>query len=153
MVKEKIEILKSYFKTRILRYFSSVRGTVLLIVIPVVFIVPFYFLTVVKEIVIDKRSGMGTAYEERFAAVRNDLPANKPFNYISDQRFNPDDGGSDWFYARYALIPARLVEGLEPPHDLLVVEYLNTPGIPRFRGYKLLKNYDNGVMLFKRSAD
>ena len=153
MVKEKIEILKSYFETRILRYFPSVRGAVLLIIIPAVFIVPIYFLEVVKEIVIDKRFGVGPTYEERFAAVRNDLPANKPFNYISDQRFLPDDDGTDWFYARYATIPARLVEGLEPPHDLLVVSYLDTPGIPRFKGYKLLKNYNNGVLLFKRSIE
>ena len=149
MDKERIETLISYFKTLLLRYFPSVRWAVLLIVIPAVFIVPIYSLTVVKEIVIDKRSGPGIAYEERFATVRNDLPANMPFNYISDVK----DSGQDWFYARYALIPARLVEGLEPPHDLLVVEYLNTPGIPRFKGYKLLKNYDNGVMLFKRRAD
>jgi hypothetical protein len=149
MDKERIKTLISCFKTLLLRYFPSVRWAVLLIVIPAVFIVPIYSLTVVKEIVIDKRSDPGIAYEERFATVRNDLPANKPFNYISDVK----DSGQDWFYVRYALIPARLVEGLEPPHDLLVVEYLNTPGIPRFKGYKLLKNYDNGVMLYKRRAD
>ena len=149
MHKARIEALISYLKTLLLRYFPSVRWAVLLIVIPAVIIVPIYFLTVVKEILIDKRSGPGIAYEERFATVRNDLPANKPFNYISDAK----DRGQDWFYVRYALIPARLVEGLEPPHDLLVVEYLNTPGIPRFKGYKLLKNYDNGVMLFRRRAD
>jgi hypothetical protein len=46
-----------------------------------------------------------------------------------------------------------LVWGLEPPHDLLVVQNLNKPGIPNFKGYKLLKNYGNGVLLFKRSAN
>ena len=49
------------------------------------------------------------------------------------------------------MIPARLVQGLEPLHDLLVVVHLNTSGVPRFKGYKLLKNYGNGVMLFERS--
>jgi hypothetical protein len=45
-----------------------VRGAVLLIVVPAFFIVPVYFLTVVKEIVVDKRFSPGIYYEERFAA-------------------------------------------------------------------------------------
>ena len=149
MVKEKIEIFKAYFKARINRYFPSVRGAVLLIVVPAFLITTVYSLTVIKETIIDKRFGPGIYYEERFAAVRQDLPAHAPFNFVSDQ---PTDG-VDFFYVRYALIPARLVEGLKPSHDLLVVQYLNTPGIPSFKGYKLLKNYGNGVMLFKRSAE
>jgi hypothetical protein len=148
MFKEKIEFFKSYCKARISRYFPSVRGAVLLIVIPAFFIVPVYFLTVVKEIIVDKRFGPGIYYEERFAAVRQDLPAHAPFNFVSDH--HPDY--LDFFYARYALVPARLVWGLNPSHDLLVVHYINTPGIPNFEGYQLLKNYGNGIMLFKRSA-
>jgi hypothetical protein len=148
MVKEKIEIFKSYYRTRINRYFPSVRGAVLLIVIPASFIVTLYFLTVIKEIIIDKRFGPGIFYEERFAAVRQDLPAHAPFNFVSDHHVPH----LAFFYVRYALIPARLVRGLKPSYDLLVVLYLNTPGIPNFKGYKLLKNYGNGIMLFERSA-
>ncbi len=148
MVKEKIEIFKAYYQARINRYFPSVRGAVLLIVVPAFFIVTFYFLTVVKEIIIEKKIGPGAHYEERFAAVRQDLPAHAPFNYVSD---HPDQS-VDFLYARYALVPARLVRGLKPSHNLLVVQCLNTPEIPSFKGYKLLKNYGNGVMLFKRSA-
>jgi hypothetical protein len=148
MVKEKIKIFKSYYRARINRYFPSVRGAVLLIVVPALFIVPIYFLSVVKEIIVDKRFGPGIYYEERFAAVRQDLPAHAPFNFVSD--LHPDY--LDFFYARYALVPARLVWGLNPSHDLLVVHYLNTPGVPNFKGYKLLKNYGNGIMLFKRGA-
>ena len=149
MAKEKIEIVKSYFRARINRYFLSVRWAVLLIVIPALIIVPVYFLSVVKEIIIDRRLDPGIAYEERFAAVRQDLPAHAPFNFVSDNY--PDHLA--FFYARYALVPARLVWGLEPPHDLLVVQNLNTPGIPNIKGYKLLKNYGNGIMLYKRSAN
>ena len=147
MVTEKIEIFKSDYKARINRYFPAVRGAVLLIVVPAFFIVPYYFLTVVKEVIVDKKRDPGVSYEERFAAVRQDLPAHAPFNYVSDYNDH-----IDFFYVRYALIPARLVQGMEPSHDLLVVQYLNTPGIPSFKGYELLKNYGNGVMLFKRSA-
>lgn len=149
MVKEKIEIVKSHFGARINRYFPSMRGAVLLIVVPAMVIVPVYFLSVVKEIIIDKGLDPGISYEERYAAVRQDLPAHAPFNFVSDNY--PDHLA--FFYTRYALIPARLVWGLEPPYDLLVVQHLNKPGIPNFKGYKLLKNYGNGVLLFKRSAN
>ena len=150
MVKEKIEIFKSYYKNRINRYFPSVRGAVLLIVVPAFFIVPVVFLKIAKEIVIDKKRDIGVYYEERFAAVSQDLPAHAPFNYVSD--FNDSDNSKDFFFARYALVPARMVRGLKPSHDLLVVHYLNTKGIPSFKGYKLFKNYGNGIMLFQRNV-
>jgi len=149
MVKAKIEIFKSYCKARLNRYCPSVRGAVLLIVIPAFFIVPVYFLTVVKEIIVDKRFSPGAYYEKRFAAVRPDLPAHAEVNFVSDQQHTEN---GDFLYVRYALVPARLVKGLKPAHDLLVVQYLNTPGVPSFKGYQLSKNYGNGVMLFKRSA-
>lgn len=150
MVKEKIELLQSYCQAGLSRYFPSVRGAVLLIVVPAFFIVPVYFLTVVKEIVVDKRFGPGIYYEKRFAAVRQDLPPHGLVNFVSDQQ-QIENG--DFLYARYALIPARLVKGLKPAQDLLVVQYLSTPGIPSFDGYHLSKDYGNGVMLFKRSAE
>jgi len=149
MVKGKVEIFKAYCQARISRYFPSVRGAVLLIVIPAFFIVPVYFLTVVKEIIVDKKVGTGTYYEERFAPVRQDLPAHASVNFVSDQQ-QIENG--DFLYVRYALVPARMVKGLKPQHDLLVVQYLNTPGIPSFNGYQLSKDYGNGVMLFRRSA-
>jgi hypothetical protein len=149
MVIEKVEIFQAYCQARMRRYFPSVRGAVLLIAVPALFIVPIYFLTVVKEIVVDKRLSPGIFYEKRFAAVRQDLPAHALVNFVSDQQ-QVENG--DFLYVRYALIPARLVKGLKPAQDLLVVQYLNTPGIPSFNGYRLSKDYGNGVMLFKRSG-
>ena len=131
---EKLVTLKSFFKDRLNRYFPSVRGAVLLIVVPAFCIVTFYFLTIIKEIIIDKRFGSGIFYEEQFAAVRQDLPAHAPFNFVSDHHVPH----LAFFYVRYALIPARLVRGLKPSHDLLVVLYLNTPGIPNFKDYTSL---------------
>ena len=142
----KFDFLKSYCKDLKSRFFPSVRAAVLLIVIPAVVIVPIYFLTVVKEVVVDKRRDAGAAYEERFAEISRDLPPHAPFNYISDYNDH-----TDFFFARYALIPGRMVLGREPAQDLLVVQYLTTPGIPSFQGYKLVRNYGNGVMLFKRN--
>ena len=150
MLNERLQSFKTYCKIKIDRYFPSVRGTVLLIVIPALIIVPVYFLSVVKEIVIDKRFGTGIAYEKRFAPVRKDLPAHAWVNFVSDQQAIEN---GDFLYVRYALVPARLVRGLEPKHDLLVVQYLSTPGVPSFTGYQLSKDYGNGVMLFKRSGN
>ena len=149
MAKDRSKSFKSYCETKINRYFPSVRKAVLLIVIPAIFIVPIYFLTIVKEIVVDKRFGTGIYYEKRFAPVRQDLPAHESVNFVSDQQ---EIENGDFLYVRYALVPARLVRGLEPKQDLLVVQYLNTPGIPSFDGYQLSKDYGNGVMLFKRSG-
>ena len=150
MANEKIQIFYAYCKTTINRCLPSVRGAVLLIAIPALFIVPAYFLTVVKEIVIDKSFGIGIDYEKRFAPVGKDLPAYASVNFVSDQQ---EIENGDFLYVRYALVPARLVRGLAPKHDLLVVQYLNTPGIPSFNGYQLSKDYGNGVMLFKRSGN
>ena len=147
MFKEKFETLKSSFKGRLNRHFPSVRGAVLLVVIPAFIIVTFYFLTVVKEIIIDKKRGLTIFYEEQFAAVKSDLPAHALVNYVSDQT-----DSQDFVYVRYVLVPARMVKGLKPAHDLLVVQYLDTPEIPGFKGYELQKNYGNGVMLFKKSG-
>jgi hypothetical protein len=145
MFKEKLATLKTSFKERLNRYFPSVRGAALLIVIPAFFIVTFYFLTIIKEVIIDKKRGLTIFYEQQFAAVKPELPANKPVNYVSDQT-DPQD----FVYVRYVLVPARMVKGLKPAHDLLVVQYLDTAAIPGFKGYELRKNYGNGVMLFKR---
>jgi hypothetical protein len=148
MLKDKIQSLKSYADEQINVYLGNVRWSVLLIVVPAIFIVPIYFLTIVKEIVIDKRVDVGVSYEKRFAPVRQDLPAHAPFNYVADE-----ENHIDFFFARYALIPARMVWGLTPSHDLLVAHNIRTQDIPSFEGYQLSKDYGNGIMLFKRSAD
>ncbi len=148
MVRKQFNIFKSYCKALKGRFFPSVRAAALLIVIPAVVIVPIYFLTVVKEVVVDRRRDAGAAYEERFAEISRDLPPHTPFNYISDYSDH-----TDFFFARYALIPGRMVLGPEPAQDLLVIQYLTTPGLPSFEGYKLVRNYGDGVMLFKRNDD
>lgn len=113
MAKREVEVFKAYCQSIMKRFFPSVRGAVLLIVIPAFFIVPVYFLTVVKEIIVDKRFGPGVSYEDRFAVVRKDLPAHAPVNFVSDH----PDKSVDYLYVRYALVPARIVRGLKPMHD------------------------------------
>jgi len=143
MLKEKI---KSYLKSRINKFFPGVRWPVLLIVIPALLIGIYNLLDILSEVVIEKRRSEAADYENRFASIQKDLPANTSVNYVTDQ-----ENDSDYIHVRYALIPARMVSGLSPRHEYLVVQYLNSAKIPNFEGYTLQKNYENGVMLFQRS--
>ncbi len=139
--------IKSFFNYRYDKYLPTVRWPVLLIVLPALAIGLYYFFDVLSEVVIEKRRSHTAAYERRFAAIQKDLPANSFVNYVSDQKYAPD-----FIQVRYALIPARLEYGLTTRREFLVVQYLNSSKIPKFNGYKLRKNYGNGVMLFQRNS-
>lgn len=143
MLKSKV---KSYLETIINKYFPAVRWPVLLIVIPALLIGTYTLLHIFSEVAIQKRRSRTAAYEKRFAPVQKDLPAYAYVNYVTDQEF-----GADFILVRYALIPARIVHGLASRHEYLVVHHLDSTNIPRFEGYTLKKNYDNGAMLFRRS--
>lgn len=148
MFREKLKKLKSYADAQLSNYFPSVRGAVLLIVIPAVFIVPIYFFSILSEIVTGKTHRPVLEYENRLAAIKKDLPANAVVNYVSNSTA-PDD----LIDAEYVLIPVRIVKGLKPMHDLLVFQNFDTTEPPEIKGYTLKKDYGNGVMLFKRVSD
>ncbi len=139
--------IKVFFKNQFNRFFPTIRWPVLLIVLPALAIGLYYFFDVLSEVVIEKRRSHTAAYERRFAAIQKDLPANSFVNYVSDQKYAPD-----FIQVRYALIPARLEYGLTTRREFMVVQFLNSSKIPKFNGYKLRKNYGNGVMLFQRNS-
>lgn len=87
-------------------------------------------------------------YEKKYAALKQDLPKHAFVNFVSNQ-----DSARDYFAARYVLIPARLLRGLEPQHNYLVAQLSDPTKLPDFKGYALKKDYGNGVMLFSRSVD
>ena len=145
MFGEKIKKLKSDTDAQLSNYFPAVRGAVLLIVIPAIFIVPIYFVSILAEIVTGKTHRPVLEYEIRLAAIKKDLPVNAVVNYVSNSKA-PDD----LIDAEYVLVPVRLVKGLSPMHDFLVFQNFETTDIPDFEGYTLKKDYGNGVMLFKR---
>ncbi len=87
-------------------------------------------------------------YEKKYAALKQDLPKHAFVNFVSNQ-----DSARDYFAARYVLIPARLLRGLEPQHNYLVAQLSDPTKLPAFKGYALKKDYGNGVMLFSRSVD
>ena len=141
-----IKKFRSYLKNKIYPYFASVRWAVLLIVIPAIFIGSYNFFDIFSEVIIEKRRSLGAEYENRLAPLKKDLPAHAYVNYVTDQTIGPD-----YVRVRYALIPARIINGRKPAHDYLVAQYLNGSKIPKFEGYTLKKNYGNGAMLFKRN--
>ena len=141
-------MIKLYLKNKLNRYFSSVRGGVWLIVLPAIFIIIFYFFSSFNEIVIKKERSKMIDYEKKYAALKQDLPKHAFVNFVSNQ-----DSSRDYFAARYVLIPARLLRGLEPQHNYLVAQLSDPTKLPDFKGYTLKKDYGNGVMLFSRSVD
>lgn len=148
MMKKKLKINEFYLKEKLTKFLSSVRWTVYLIIFPAIFIVNIYFLSILTEFAIGESLSPTIGYERRLAPLRKDLPTHGYVNYISDQK---DD--DDYIIARYALIPARVIKGLKPKTDYLVVQYLETDKIPSFDGYTLFRNYGNGVMLYKGDID
>lgn len=137
---------KSFIKNLYDRYFPTIRWQALLILLPALVIGLYNFLDVFSEVVFEKRRSPTAVYASRFAPIQKDLPANAAVNYATDQKWAPD-----FILARYAVIPARLKYGLKPRFEFLVAHYPGPGKIPEFDGYKLKKNYQNGVMLFQRS--
>jgi hypothetical protein len=145
MFKKKLKKLKSDLDVQLSKYFPSVRGAVLLIVIPALLIVPIYFISVLIENVTRKNDRPILEYEARLAVIKKDLPLNAGVNYVSNSK-----APYDFIYADYVLVTARLVEGRKPMQDLLIFQDFDTNAMPNFKGYTLKKNYGNGVMLFNR---
>jgi len=146
MISNKLNKIKAWADAQLSKYFPTVRGAVLLIVIPAFFIVIIYFISIVTEIIKDKEYRSVVDYEARLAAIKQDLPPNAVVNYVSNSKA-PDD----LINAAYVLIPVRMVEGLKPMHDLMVFQNFNSTKLPEFEGYTLKRNYGNGVVLFKRN--
>lgn len=144
MLKKAKLLLENY----LIRYFPSVRRIVLLIVLPAFFIIIFQLFYSFIQIVILKDNDRMVDYEIWFAPLKKDLPTNSFVNYVSYQ-----DYSGDYFSARYVLIPIRLVRGLKPQFDYLVVHFPEPNNIPKFEGYILKKTYGKGIMLFMRSTD
>ena len=103
MFGEKLKKLKSYADAQLSNYFPAVRGAVLLIVIPAIFIVPIYFFSILTEIVTGKTHRPVREYEIRLAAIKKDLPVNAVVNYVSNSKA-PDD----LIDAEYVLVPVRI---------------------------------------------
>jgi hypothetical protein len=123
-----------------------VRGAVLLIVIPALFIVPIYFFSILIENITGKVQRPILEYEARLASIKKDLPLNSVVNYVSNSK-----APYDIINTEYVLVPVRIIEGLKPMQDLLLFQNFDPAARPEFKGYTLKKNYGNGVLLFQRN--
>ena len=141
-------MFKLYLENICDRYFPSVRASVLLIVLPAFIIIIIQFFSSFIEIVIAKEHSRIVDYEKRFAPLKKDLPKHTFVNYFSN-----DDYSGDYFAVRYVLIPVRLIRGLKPRHNYLVVHFSDPANTPKFDEYALKKDYGNGIMLFSWSVD
>jgi hypothetical protein len=137
-----------FLENLLARYFPSVRGIVLLIVLPAFVIIISQLFYSFIQIVVAKDHDRMVDYEIRFAALKKDLPIHTFVNYVSMQ-----DYSGDYYSARYVLIPVRLVRGLKPQYNYLVAHFSDPNNIPTIDGYTLKKNYGNGIALFTRSSD
>jgi hypothetical protein len=144
-----LERVKSYSGHLLNRYFPSVRGIVLLIVLPATIIVTsqFFYYSFV-QFATSKDPDRMVDYEKSFAPLKKDLPSHAFVNYVSNKNYS-----GDYFSARYVLIPVRLVRGLNPQYNYLVVHLSDPNIIPQFDGYTLKKDYDNGIILFTKGND
>ena len=159
MLSHKIKKFKAFADAQLAIYIPSVRGAILLIVVPAFFIVIVYLFNIAAEVSAGKNGRAVLEYEKRLAGIKKDLPLDAVVNYVSNS--NAED---DLINAEYVLIPVRLVAGLKPRHEFLIYQYFKKgrqsfktgrqsfkmAGKPQFKGYSLKKNYGNGVMLFER---
>ena len=141
-------MIKIFLENKFNQYFSTVRSCVWLIILPAALVVIIYFFSSFNEIVINKERSKIIEYEKKYATLKQDLPEHAFVNFVSNQ-----DPTRDYIAARYALIPARLLRGLEPQHNYLVAQLSDPSKLPDFKGYTLKKDYGNGVMLFSRGVD
>jgi hypothetical protein len=129
-------------------------GIAITVVLGVVAAFQFYFLLA------DYSRTSPDAYKieqqiERYAGVREMLPADTVLGFISDVPFGEAAGSADFFGAQYALAPLLLVEESDQrKQEWVVSSFVKRPDvdeIERTRGLKLVKSFGTGVWLFRRA--
>jgi len=130
------------------RFFPGVKGAALLLILPACLVVIIYFFEHLTEVMTTSENDMVVEFEKKYASVKKDLPLRAVVNYVTDQ-----DGQRKNFFtvAVYVLVPIRVIRGLKPQQDYLIVDYLTKTQTPIYEGYSLKRKYRNGIMLFKRN--
>ncbi len=98
-----------------------------------------------------------TLYEKRFDDLKKILPSHGVVGYISDKQIEGTNGDvgalSDYYLAQYALSPVIVIKSPEP--SLVVGNFRvngTTLNISINRNLILVKDFGNGVMLFRNQA-
>ncbi len=88
-------------------------------------------------------------YEQRFIAVRQELPSGAILGYLSDSP--ADDDARAYFMAQYALAPVVLTRDLQG-RQLILGNFVSgrvDPDLLRGRGLILARDFGNGVVLLR----
>jgi hypothetical protein len=95
--------------------------------------------------------------EPRFREVGSQLPLDEPVGYVSDLEFTELRGAAAFFGAQYALAPRILVPYDHPRAGRFTVgnfsAEVNLPDVTsrlaREKGLRVVRAWDNGVVLFR----
>lgn len=93
-------------------------------------------------------------YLTRFVEIRSALPARGVVGYVAEPRGKEMLHGGDYYrkfhLAQYALAPLIMVDS--PDRDLVIGNFSTGTRAPQLPGMTLVRDYGNGVMLFRRSG-
>jgi hypothetical protein len=89
-----------------------------------------------------QRDDISTRSDQRFAALKANLPANGVVGYIGEIG---DSATPDYYLTQYALAP--LVVDLSPNHSIVVGNFPFAPPAQIPQNLRLVKDFGKGVML------
>jgi hypothetical protein len=90
-----------------------------------------------------QRDDMSSRSDQRFAALKANLPVNGVIGYIGE---SGDSATPDYYLTQYALAP--LVVDRSPNHAIVVGNFPSSPPAQMPENLRLVKDLGNGVMLF-----
>jgi hypothetical protein len=112
----------------------------------------------VKALVDYVRTSRPTAVEvylTRFVEIRSALPARGVVGYLAEPKGKEILHGGDYYrkfhLAQYALAPVIIVDS--PDRPLVIGNFASGTPPPPAPGLILVRDYGNGVMLFRRRAE
>jgi hypothetical protein len=91
------------------------------------------------------------SYEDRYAALRASLKPGEEVGYVTDLRADTVEAYTELRLMQYAVAPAFITNNLTP--KLIVGNFHTTGGMAtatRENGLTLLKNFGQGVVLFRK---
>ncbi|EKE02571.1 MAG: hypothetical protein ACD_20C00358G0008 [uncultured bacterium] len=87
-------------------------------------------------------------YEQQFSAVKKALPPYGSIGYITDDKIRAFNKDSDYFIAQYLLAPLIVLNSADQEYVISKFYYPIKPEI--YKKYKLVKDFGDGIILFKR---
>ncbi|HEU0123278.1 MAG TPA: hypothetical protein VFQ91_22305 [Bryobacteraceae bacterium] len=92
-----------------------------------------------------------TAFDSRFQQLRAMLPPKGIIGYITDPGVSATDvnANAEFYLTQYALAPLIVVNSTTPRYLVGNFHHLTTTGSLRDKGYRLIKEFGNGIALLE----